>query len=227
MHSSQTTEIRKERKVQVTREYHMQSSSSRQSSIDNFSGDSSFPALNMSMPSIDSALQNALQSADSDIQSLLSDNMSSALNQSALSSSLLSQSQKQQQRSVSTSSSVSSSSTNQSQSQHQSLSSSSNSNNNSNQIQKFTETIALGGNIGPDDLSVSLKGDIVTIEAKVQKEKRCEDGSMTSTSKMYQEFKKSFTLPANVDASQLKTVLTADGNLRIEAPVQQRALPAP
>lgn len=88
---------------------------------------------------------------------------------------------------------------------------------------KFTVNVPLGGNIGPEDLKVSLKDHIVTIEAK--KEVKTEDGN--TSSRVYQEFSRKFNLPPEVDMKDVRSMLTPEGNLKIEAPLPQKALPAP
>jgi HSP20 family molecular chaperone IbpA len=92
---------------------------------------------------------------------------------------------------------------------------------------KYEVDIPLSNGIGPEDLKVTLKDHMMTIEAK--KESKSEDG----TRKTYLEFKRQFTLPPNVNMAEVKSVLTSEGHLKIEAPIppppkpQQPALTAP
>jgi HSP20 family molecular chaperone IbpA len=64
----------------------------------------------------------------------------------------------------------------------------------------------------PEDIKVSLKDRVLTIEAKM--EQKSEDGS-----RLYQEVSKTYTLPDNVELENLKSLLTNDGVLAIEAPL--------
>ncbi|KDR22816.1 stress-induced protein 1-like [Zootermopsis nevadensis] len=62
----------------------------------------------------------------------------------------------------------------------------------------------------PEEISISLKENIITIQAKM--ERKAEDGN-----KLQQEFTREMSLPDNVDLSSLKTFLGIDGVLNIEA----------
>jgi HSP20 family molecular chaperone IbpA len=64
----------------------------------------------------------------------------------------------------------------------------------------------------PEDIKVSLKDRVLTIDAKM--EQKSEDGS-----RLYQEVSKTYTLPDNVELENLKSLLTNDGVLAIEAPL--------
>jgi len=86
---------------------------------------------------------------------------------------------------------------------------------------KYQLNIHMGRNFAPEDVKVSMKNGIVSINAK--KEKTSEDGN----SRFYQEVTRKFTLPSNVDVKQIKSALTPDGILKIEAPLPQEALPEP
>jgi HSP20 family molecular chaperone IbpA len=68
----------------------------------------------------------------------------------------------------------------------------------------------------PEDIKVSLKDRVLTIEAKM--EQKSEDGS-----RLYQEVSKMYNLPDNVELENLKSLLTNDGVLAIEAPLTVRA----
>jgi len=82
---------------------------------------------------------------------------------------------------------------------------------------KYTMNIPLGGNIGPEDLKVSLKDEdglkMMTIQAK--KEHKSDDGNQ----RYYYEMSRKFSLPQHLDPAQVKSVLTPEGFLRIEAPL--------
>jgi Molecular chaperone (small heat shock protein) len=62
----------------------------------------------------------------------------------------------------------------------------------------------------PEDITISLKENTLTIEGKINK--KMDDGS-----KFQQECTREMTLPDDVDESSLKTFLGADGILSIEA----------
>jgi len=85
---------------------------------------------------------------------------------------------------------------------------------------KYTMNIPLGGNIGPEDLKVSLKEEdgFKTMEIQAKKEHKSEDGKQ----RYYYEMSRKISLPQHLDTAQVKSVLTPEGFLRIEAP-----LPAP
>ncbi|CAG7826551.1 unnamed protein product, partial [Allacma fusca] len=86
---------------------------------------------------------------------------------------------------------------------------------------KYEVDIPLSNGIGPEDLKVTLKDHMMTIEAK--KESKSDDG----TRKTYLEFKRQFTLPPNVNMAEVKSVLTAEGHLKIEAPLPPPPKPQP
>ena len=81
---------------------------------------------------------------------------------------------------------------------------------------KYVVNVPLGKNIGPDDLKVGVKDNVMTIEAK--KEQKSEDGNC----RMYQEYVRKFTLPPNVNAKEVKSVLTPEGYLKVEAPMPKQ-----
>ncbi|XP_059482619.1 heat shock protein hsp-16.2-like [Neocloeon triangulifer] len=64
----------------------------------------------------------------------------------------------------------------------------------------------------PEDIKVSLKDRVLTIDAKM--EKKSEDGS-----RFYQEMSRLYTLPESVEVSNLKSLLSNEGVLCIEAPI--------
>jgi HSP20 family molecular chaperone IbpA len=82
---------------------------------------------------------------------------------------------------------------------------------------KYTMNVPLGGNIGPEDLKVSLKEEegLKIMEIQAKKEHKSEDG----TQRYYYEMSRKFNLPSSVDPAQVKTVLTPQGFLRVEAPL--------
>jgi len=80
---------------------------------------------------------------------------------------------------------------------------------------KYKIKVPLGKNIGPEDVKVTLKDQVMTVEAK--REQKSEDGS----SRVYQEFTRMFTFPENVQLEEVKSTWTPEGVLQIEAPVTQ------
>lgn len=78
---------------------------------------------------------------------------------------------------------------------------------------KYQMNIALGDRFLPENIKLSLKDRVLTVEAKY--DHSSEDG----TSRVHQEFTRQFTLPENVDPSQIKSLFTPDGILQIEAPL--------
>ncbi|CAG7719130.1 unnamed protein product [Allacma fusca] len=80
---------------------------------------------------------------------------------------------------------------------------------------KYTLNVNVGEQFKPEDVKISLKDRLLTIEAKG--EVVSEDGS----SRVYQEISRRFTLPDNIDVKELKSVLSPEGILRIEAPLPQ------
>lgn len=67
----------------------------------------------------------------------------------------------------------------------------------------------------PEDVKVTLKDKMVTIEAKM--EQKSEDGS-----RLYQEITRQYTLPDNVEAEQMKSLYSNEGILSIEAPLTSK-----
>ncbi|XP_063232261.1 heat shock protein beta-1-like [Bacillus rossius redtenbacheri] len=63
----------------------------------------------------------------------------------------------------------------------------------------------------PEEISISLKDGVLSVRA--QMERSAEDGS-----KFYQEVKREFTLPDNIEQRSLKSFLSRDGVLCVEAP---------
>ena len=64
----------------------------------------------------------------------------------------------------------------------------------------------------PEDIKVKLNDRTVTVSAKM--EKASEDGA----ERLYKEVTKKYTLPENADLQKMKSIVTEDGYLRIEAP---------
>ena len=87
---------------------------------------------------------------------------------------------------------------------------------------KYEVDIPLADGIGPEDLTVTLKDHVMTIEAK--KESKQEEGNSSRRSLI--EFKRKFTIPPNVDMREVKSTLTPDGHLKIEAPLPPPKQPA-
>jgi HSP20 family molecular chaperone IbpA len=65
----------------------------------------------------------------------------------------------------------------------------------------------------PEDVNVSLKNRQVIIDAKM--EEKSDDGHH----RMYQEVTRQYTLPENVQVEKLRSLLSDDGVLSIEAPI--------
>jgi len=86
---------------------------------------------------------------------------------------------------------------------------------------KYTVKMDLGKDFNPENVKVSLKDRVLTIEAK--HEYKSEDGK----SRMYQEFFRSFTLPQNVKVEEVKSLFTPEGELLVEAPLPQVEAPKP
>lgn len=78
---------------------------------------------------------------------------------------------------------------------------------------KYQVNVVIGDGIPAENIKVSLVDRMVRIEAKY--EHKSEDG----TSSVSQEFMRQFTLPENVDPGQVKSLLTPEGILQIEAPL--------
>jgi HSP20 family molecular chaperone IbpA len=86
---------------------------------------------------------------------------------------------------------------------------------------KYRLNVPLGRSIGPEDVKIGIKDKIMTIEAK--KEQKSEDGNC----RVYQEYVRKFTLPENIDTKEVKSVLTPEGYLQIEAPLPLKKLEEP
>jgi HSP20 family molecular chaperone IbpA len=78
---------------------------------------------------------------------------------------------------------------------------------------KYTVNVVIGESVPAENVKVTLTDRVVKIEAKY--EHKAEDGQ----SSVSQEFMRQFTLPENVDLSQVKSFYTGDGILKIEGPV--------
>jgi len=78
---------------------------------------------------------------------------------------------------------------------------------------KYTMSIPLGKYISPQDLKVSCKDNVMTVEAR--KDRHSGDG----TRRVHQEYMRKFTLPQSVNMNEVKSNLTPDGYLEIEAPL--------
>jgi len=86
---------------------------------------------------------------------------------------------------------------------------------------KYILSVPLGKNLSPDEVKIKVKENVMIIEGK--KEQKSEDGS----SRSYQEFMRKFTLPETVKKDEIKSVLTPEGYLHIDAPLLQDALLEP
>ncbi|CAG7722383.1 unnamed protein product [Allacma fusca] len=81
---------------------------------------------------------------------------------------------------------------------------------------KFTVTMLLGAEVKPEDLQVTIKDREIIIVVKI--DSKSEDGC----SRLYKELTKKIPLPEEVHAEELKTVLSPEGILKIEAPIPQK-----
>lgn len=86
---------------------------------------------------------------------------------------------------------------------------------------KYVVKMELGKDFNPENVKVSLKDRVLTIEAKF--EQKSEDGN----SRIYQEICKSFTLPEMVKVEEVKSLFTPEGDLLIEAPLPEVEAPKP
>lgn len=86
---------------------------------------------------------------------------------------------------------------------------------------KYMLNINMGKEFAPENLKMSIKDNVMTIDAK--KEFVSEDGNHRS----YQEVSRKFTLPEGIDAKAVTSHLDNQGVLKIEAPLPQKALPEP
>jgi len=84
---------------------------------------------------------------------------------------------------------------------------------------KFKMNMYLGERFTPENVKVSMKDRLVTIEAKV------DETSQDGTSRVYQEIVRKFTLPEKVDLKEVKSIMGPDGVLKIEAKLPPGALP--
>ncbi|CAG7700721.1 unnamed protein product [Allacma fusca] len=81
--------------------------------------------------------------------------------------------------------------------------------------EKFTVAVPLGKDVKPEDLKVTIKERQLVLDVKV--ESKSEDGS----SRLYQEITKKLNLPDEVKVNEVKTVLSPEGILIVEAPLPQ------
>lgn len=84
---------------------------------------------------------------------------------------------------------------------------------------KYCLRIDLGEGFTPEDIKVNLKDRMLTIHAKL--EKKSEEG------RLYQEVTRSFALPENINPEEVKSLLTPEGILTIEAPLPEVEAPQP
>ncbi|CAG7714168.1 unnamed protein product [Allacma fusca] len=86
---------------------------------------------------------------------------------------------------------------------------------------KFQMKLLLGEHFTPENVKVTMKDRLVTVEAKA--DLMSEDGS----SRLYQEITRKFLLPEKLNMKEVKSIMGPDGILKIEAPVPPGALPEP
>jgi len=86
---------------------------------------------------------------------------------------------------------------------------------------KYQMQIVLGERFLPEDIKVTLKDRVLTVEAKY--DHTSEDGK----SRVNQQFMRQFTLPDKVDPAEVKSSFTPEGVLQIEAaiPVEEAVKP--
>lgn len=86
---------------------------------------------------------------------------------------------------------------------------------------KYSIKIDVGEGFAPENIKIDLKDRQLTIHAKL--EQKSEDGN----SRIYQELSRSFTLPDVIKPDEVKSLLTPEGVLTIEAPLPEVELPQP
>jgi len=86
---------------------------------------------------------------------------------------------------------------------------------------KYTLHVDLGEGVDPENVKLSLKDRLLTIEAKA--EHKSEDGN----SRLYQEITRKITLPETIDPKDVKSLLAPDGRLVIEAALPQQEAQKP
>lgn len=76
---------------------------------------------------------------------------------------------------------------------------------------KYKLSVFLGEEFSPEDIKVSFNEKVMQVEAR--KEQVSADGRTRS----YEEVSRLFTLPETVHLTEVKSVLTSDGTLKIDA----------
>jgi len=74
-------------------------------------------------------------------------------------------------------------------------------------------------NFKPEEIQVKTKDNVLYVHAKHEEN--------TPNKKVFREFTKQYTLPKTVDPANLKSILTKDGVLNIEAPAPEAVAPKP
>ncbi|CAL8099608.1 unnamed protein product [Orchesella dallaii] len=86
---------------------------------------------------------------------------------------------------------------------------------------KYAIRVDVGEGFAPEDIKVTLKDRILILTIHAKLETKSEDGN----SRLYQEVSRSFTLPDAVNTEEVKSLLTPDGILTIEAPLPEVETP--
>lgn len=86
---------------------------------------------------------------------------------------------------------------------------------------KYTLHVDLGEGVDPENVKLTLKDRMLTVEAKA--EHKSEDGN----SRLYQEITRKITLPDTIDPKDVKSLLAPDGRLIIEAALPQQEAQKP
>jgi len=84
---------------------------------------------------------------------------------------------------------------------------------------KYVVNMDIGTEFKPDDIKVTLKDRMLTIEGKI--DHTSEDGH----SRTHQEFSRSFSIPEGIKIQEVKSLFTPEGMLRIEAPLPEPSKP--
>ncbi|CAG7721198.1 unnamed protein product, partial [Allacma fusca] len=83
----------------------------------------------------------------------------------------------------------------------------------SNQDGKFTVTINLGAGVLPEDVKVTIKDHELIVDVKAG------SSSGDGTARLVQEYSKRIAIPEDIKPQQVKSVLSPEGILKIEAPL--------
>lgn len=87
----------------------------------------------------------------------------------------------------------------------------------------FVFTAELPG-LGKDDIEITLEENLLTLSGARELEEKAEDETFHRIERAYGKFSRSFSLPSQVDNSQVEASFT-DGLLTIEVPKSEQAQP--